>query len=63
MAQRESMSGAYAAWLHMDGPNNLMVVETLVHFATTPESGATPSEDAGAKSGSSDKLWTPSDPT
>ena len=37
MAQRESMSGADAAWLHMDRPNNLMVVETLVHFATTPD--------------------------
>lgn len=32
----ERMSGADAAWLHMDRPENLMVVNTVLRFETTP---------------------------
>lgn len=34
---RETMSGPDAAWLHMDRPNNLMIVETLLRFDAIPD--------------------------
>lgn len=33
----EAMSGADAAWLRMDRPNNLMVVETMLRFDMAPD--------------------------
>jgi diacylglycerol O-acyltransferase / wax synthase len=37
MSTRASMSGADAAWLHMDRPRNLMVVTTILHLDGRPD--------------------------
>ena len=37
MSTRAAMSGADAAWLHMDRPRNLMVVTTILHLDGRPD--------------------------